>query len=120
LGPFVRWPIDPVRHCDNCWLSNGGTRNITRVSVDIQGVEAVFCNLRAYAAGLRLYRVFLRQSVDPGSLWCRVSAIQGVFEGDCCNLGACVVAFELYRVFLRQIVVTWELVLQGLSYTRCF
>ena len=77
LGPAVCWPIDPVRYCDNCWLSNGGTCNITRVSVDIQGVEA-----------------------------------------DCCNLGVFVEGLKLYRV-LRQIVVTWEIVLQGSSYTEC-
>jgi hypothetical protein len=78
LGPVVRWPIDPVRYCDNCWLWNGGTCNVTRVSVDIQNVEA-----------------------------------------ECCSLGACAAGRKLYRV-LGQDVVTWELVLQGLSCTGCW
>jgi hypothetical protein len=96
LGPVVRWPIDPVRYCDNCWLSNGGTCDITRVSVDVQGVEADCCNLGACAAGLKLYSV----------------------DAHCCNLGDCATGLKLYRA-LRHIVVTWECLLQDLSSTGC-
>jgi len=44
----------------------------------------------------------------------RAQAIQSV-EAHCCNLGVFLARLKLYRV-LRQIVVTWELVLQGLAH----
>ena len=42
LWPVVRWPIDPVHHCDNCWHSDGGTCNITRISA--AAIQAVDCD----------------------------------------------------------------------------
>jgi len=74
LGPVVRWPIDPVRHFDNCWLSNGGTCDVTWVWVDTQGVEADCCNMGDCAARLKLYRalrqIFVTWEVVLQSLSC--------------------------------------------------